>query len=122
MADFLSRFPPLQFTIPPEGSHLTPAEKHTIHTIEFLPIIPMGSAAGGRRGRDPLDFHTWYRYSTKRLNSAIFRVFFAIFRPFFPLTTFWERLNSAIFLFFFAIFRSFFRCPSPLRKFFCRRP
>jgi len=40
------------------------------------------SAAGGREAEAPLDFHTWYIYSNKGLNSSYFSIFFAIFRIF----------------------------------------
>jgi len=35
----------------------------------------MGVGSGEQRGHAPLDFHTGYRYSRQRLNSAIFRSF-----------------------------------------------
>jgi len=39
----------------------------------------MGVGSGEQGGRDPtLDFHAWYRYSGKRLNSAIFWSSFAV--------------------------------------------
>jgi len=48
----------------------------------------MGVGSGEQEGRAPtLDFQTWYKYSKKRLKSAIFRPFFAGFRSFFPLAS-----------------------------------
>jgi len=42
----------------------------------------MGVGSEGQGGRGPPDFHTWYRYSRERLNSAMFRSFIAIFQTF----------------------------------------
>jgi len=56
----------------------------------------------------PLDFHTWYRYSRERLNSAIFRSFsVALLSP--P-----ERgLTVQFFAIFLLFFGLFFCCSAP---------
>jgi len=60
------------------------AEAETFANMwHFQKFIGMGVGSGGYA---PLDFRTsWYKYSKQRLNSAIFRPVFAIFRSFFPL-------------------------------------
>jgi len=70
----------------------------------------IGVGSGGRRAvPPPLDFHTWYKYSTQRLKNAFFRCF-ANFRSFFRCPHFpWKRLNSAIFL------------PTPLVMYTCSK-
>jgi len=67
-----------------------------------------------------LEFHIFTNIVDKGLK-VLFLVFFANFGLFsVPPFPSWKRLNSAIFLVFFAIFRSFFRLP-PWR-FFCWCP
>jgi len=82
----------------------------------------MGVDSGGQGGAvAPLDFQTWYKYSKKRLKSAIFRPFLLFF-GLFSVGPSWKRLNSAIFRYFLIIFGLFFHCPPPPRHFFFHPP
>jgi len=96
--------------------------KHGINVAnlqESMKALLWTSASGGH---GPLDFHTWYRYSTyERLNSAIFRFFLLFFGLFSVGPAPWKRLNSAIFRSF-LLFSVFFPLvpleiflPTPLR-------
>jgi len=88
---------------------------HYIYLLKSVLMRPhclsssIGVGSGGKGDRAPPYFHTWYKYSKKRLKSAIFRCFFAIFWSFFCcLLPPWKRLDSAIFWSFLLFFWYFF--------------
>jgi len=62
----------------------------TLMGLQYFGSYSWASAAGGKGAVAPLDFHTWYKYSRKRLKIAIFGVFaifwiFCYFSVFFSL-------------------------------------
>jgi len=67
----------------------------------------------------PLEFYTWYRYiySRKRLNSAIFRSFFAIFQSFLRCPSLPVRGFFRFFLLLFGLFVFFTLASHPLENF-----
>jgi len=83
----------------------------------MVPLI-IGVGSWRQRGRAP--FPWIFIHGTDIVDRALIALFFGLlllFLVFFPLASPWKRLYSAIFAVFFAIFRFFFHCPPSTRSF-----
>jgi len=79
--------------------------------------LNMGVGTGGQKSRG----HPWiFMHGTNLVDRGLKGLFFGLFwyfPVFFPLASLWKRLNSAIFRYFFANFRYFFPLTASLEIF-----